>query len=129
MGMAGPSSNSQRPAVRAFKAVGGTPLFFRKAQGSRFWDADGRVFIDFVGSWGPLILGHAALVIVGIAIAAAVGLSRIYLRAHYWSDVAGGWGIGCGIFATLAAMVLVDESIRHNGGRREQEPPLAKAER
>ena len=75
------------------------------------------------------LVANAALVIVGIAIAAAVGLSRIYLRAHYWSDVAGGWGIGCGIFATLAAMVLVVEYIRHNGGRREQEPPLAKAER
>jgi membrane-associated phospholipid phosphatase len=75
------------------------------------------------------LVANATLVIVGIAIAAAVGLSRIYLRAHYWSDVAGGWGIGCGIFATLAAIVLVVEYIRQNGGQREQEPPLAKAER
>jgi membrane-associated phospholipid phosphatase len=75
------------------------------------------------------LVANATLVIVGIAIAAAVGLSRIYLRAHYWSDVAGGWGIGCGIFATLAAIALVVEYIRNNGGRREQEPPLAKAER
>jgi glutamate-1-semialdehyde 2,1-aminomutase len=45
--------------VRAFKAVGGAPLFIRKAEGSRLWDADGRGYIDYVGSWGPMILGHA----------------------------------------------------------------------
>jgi len=45
--------------VRAFKAVGGSPLFVARAEGSRFWDADGRPFIDYVGSWGPMILGHA----------------------------------------------------------------------
>jgi glutamate-1-semialdehyde 2,1-aminomutase len=45
--------------VRAFQAVGGTPLFIRKAEGSRIWDADGRSYIDYVGSWGPMILGHA----------------------------------------------------------------------
>ncbi len=45
--------------VRAFKAVGGTPPFMVKGQGSRIYDADGNEFIDFVGSWGPLILGHA----------------------------------------------------------------------
>lgn len=45
--------------VRAFKAVGGSPLFVARAEGARFWDADGRAFIDYVGSWGPMILGHA----------------------------------------------------------------------
>ena len=45
--------------VRAFNAVGGTPLFIESAQGSRFTDADDNEFLDFVGSWGPLILGHA----------------------------------------------------------------------
>ena len=45
--------------VRAFKAVGGTPPFIVKGQGSRIYDADGNEFIDYVGSWGPLILGHA----------------------------------------------------------------------
>jgi glutamate-1-semialdehyde 2,1-aminomutase len=45
--------------VRAFKAVGGTPLFIRKAEGARIWDADGKAYIDYVGSWGPMILGHA----------------------------------------------------------------------
>jgi glutamate-1-semialdehyde 2,1-aminomutase len=45
--------------VRAFRAVGGTPLFIRKAEGARVWDADGNAYIDYVGSWGPMILGHA----------------------------------------------------------------------
>jgi len=44
--------------VRAFRSVGGTPLFIERGDGSRIWDADGNEFIDFCGSWGPLILGH-----------------------------------------------------------------------
>src|SRR5512146_596162 len=46
--------------VRAFRAVGGEPPFLVKGEGSRVWDADGNEYIDYVGSWGPLILGHAA---------------------------------------------------------------------
>ncbi len=45
--------------VRAFKAVGGLPLFIAKAKGARIWDADGNSLIDYVLSWGPMILGHA----------------------------------------------------------------------
>lgn len=45
--------------VRAFKAVGGTPLFIRRAKGSRIWDEDGNSYVDYVCSWGPLILGAA----------------------------------------------------------------------
>jgi glutamate-1-semialdehyde 2,1-aminomutase len=45
--------------VRAFRGVGGTPLFIKKALGARVWDADGNEYIDYVGSWGPMILGHA----------------------------------------------------------------------
>ncbi len=44
--------------VRAFKSVGGTPLFIAKGDGCRIWDEDGNEFIDFCNSWGPLILGH-----------------------------------------------------------------------
>ena len=44
--------------VRAFKAVGGTPRFVQRAQGAWFWDADGKRYIDYIGSWGPMILGH-----------------------------------------------------------------------
>ncbi|QLG89201.1 glutamate-1-semialdehyde 2,1-aminomutase [Chitinibacter bivalviorum] len=45
--------------VRAFGSVGGTPRFFAKGEGAYVWDADGKKYIDYVGSWGPLILGHA----------------------------------------------------------------------
>jgi glutamate-1-semialdehyde 2,1-aminomutase len=45
--------------VRAFKAVGGTPVFIERGRGAYVWDADGNRYIDFLGSWGPLILGHA----------------------------------------------------------------------
>lgn len=44
--------------VRAFNGVGGTPIFFAKADGALVWDVDGNQYIDYVGSWGPMILGH-----------------------------------------------------------------------
>ncbi|MBX3653147.1 MAG: glutamate-1-semialdehyde 2,1-aminomutase [Ramlibacter sp.] len=44
--------------VRAFRAVGGTPRFVQRAEGAYFWDANGRRHIDYIGSWGPMILGH-----------------------------------------------------------------------
>ena len=50
--------------VRAFRAVGGAPPFISRGEGARLWDVDGRAYIDFVGSWGPLILGHAAPAVV-----------------------------------------------------------------
>src|SRR2546421_2805548 len=45
--------------VRAFRSVGGDPPFIVRGKGSRIWDADDNEYIDYVGSWGPLILGHA----------------------------------------------------------------------
>ncbi|MBN2247356.1 MAG: glutamate-1-semialdehyde 2,1-aminomutase [Coriobacteriia bacterium] len=50
--------------VRAFKSVGCDPLFYERAKGSRVWDADGNEYIDFVASWGPMILGHAPDVVL-----------------------------------------------------------------
>ncbi len=50
--------------VRAFKSVGIDPLFYERAKGSRVWDADGNEYIDFVASWGPMILGHAPDVVL-----------------------------------------------------------------
>jgi glutamate-1-semialdehyde 2,1-aminomutase len=62
--------------VRAFRAVGGSPLFVRSAQGATFIDLDGREYIDYVMSWGPLILGHAAANVVrAIQTAASRGTS------------------------------------------------------
>ena len=62
--------------VRAFKAVGGAPLFVARAEGARFWDEDGRAFVDYVGSWGPMILGHAhPAVVEAVRAATARGTS------------------------------------------------------
>ena len=45
--------------VRAFRAVGGQPFFVNRAKGARVWDVDGNEYLDYVGTWGPAILGHA----------------------------------------------------------------------
>lgn len=45
--------------VRAFRSVGGTPVFFKKGLGSKLWDVDGKEYIDYINSWGPMIVGHA----------------------------------------------------------------------
>ena len=63
-------------AVRAFRAVGGAPRFIQRAQGAWMWDVEGRRYIDYVGSWGPAIVGHAHPAVVGaVQSAAADGLS------------------------------------------------------
>lgn len=62
--------------VRAFKSVGGTPRFITRAAGARFWDADDKPYIDYIGSWGPAIVGHAhPEVIKAVQAAAERGLS------------------------------------------------------
>jgi glutamate-1-semialdehyde 2,1-aminomutase len=62
--------------VRAFKSVGGSPVFIRSAKGPFLFDADGREYIDFVLSWGPMILGHAhPAVVAAVQTAAEKGLS------------------------------------------------------
>jgi glutamate-1-semialdehyde 2,1-aminomutase len=62
--------------VRAFRAVGGTPLFLARGEGAHFEDADGRRYLDFVGSWGPLILGHARPeVLQAVTAAASCGMT------------------------------------------------------
>jgi len=69
------------------------------------------------------VVANAALMVATIVLVATVGLSRIYLRAHYWSDVAGGWGLGFGIFGLLTAIGLVVAYIRNNAGQRAPRPP------
>src|SRR3989440_3781348 len=62
--------------VRAFRGVGGTPLFIASASGATITDVDGRTYIDYVGSWGPMILGHAdAEVVAALRDALASGTS------------------------------------------------------
>ncbi len=61
--------------VRAFRSVGGTPLFFKRGQGAYVWDADDKRYIDYVGSWGPMIAGHChPEVVKAVQAAAANGL-------------------------------------------------------
>ncbi len=50
--------------VRAFRSVGGTPVFFKKGLGSKLWDVDGKEYIDYINSWGPMIVGHAHPVVI-----------------------------------------------------------------
>ncbi len=57
--------------VRAFRGVGGTPRFLARGQGCKVWDVDGKEYVDYVGSWGPLLLGHAHPAIVEAVRAAA----------------------------------------------------------
>jgi glutamate-1-semialdehyde 2,1-aminomutase len=62
--------------VRAFRAVGGTPIFFERAQGAYAWDVDGKCYIDYVQSWGPMVLGHAHPEVINAVIETAkFGLS------------------------------------------------------
>ncbi len=62
--------------VRAFRAVGGTPVFFARASGAHLWDADGARYIDYVGSWGPMLAGHGhPAVVKAVRAAAARALS------------------------------------------------------
>ncbi|MDH4060221.1 MAG: aminotransferase class III-fold pyridoxal phosphate-dependent enzyme, partial [Aquincola sp.] len=62
--------------VRAFRAVGGTPRFITRAQGAYLWDAEEKRYTDYIGSWGPMILGHGhPAVLDAVQRAAAEGLS------------------------------------------------------
>ena len=67
--------------VRAFKAVGGTPRFVKRAQGAYFWDANDQKYIDYIGSWGPMILGHGhPAVLDAVQKAALEGFSKSLAR-------------------------------------------------
>jgi len=78
--------------VRAFKSVGGTPRFFARASGPYVWDVDGNKYIDYVGSWGPMILGHAHPdVVKGVQQTAELGMS---------------FGAPCELEIDLAQMVI-----------------------
>jgi membrane protein DedA with SNARE-associated domain/membrane-associated phospholipid phosphatase len=60
------------------------------------------------------LASRTTLLLTAIVISAAIGLARIYLRAHFWSDVAGGWGLGYGIFGLVATVALIVAYLRHN---------------
>ena len=77
--------------VRAFRSVGGTPRFLKKALGARVWDADDKEYLDYVGSWGPAILGHADPLVVEAVRAAGsacrwrpLGASPLKMPRLWW---------------------------------------------
>ena len=83
--------------VRAFRAVGGHPPFVVRAEGAYLWDADGNRYMDFFGSWGPMILGHAFPPVVEAVQRRRRGARalarRMRLRAiwrSWWGGVSGG---------------------------------------
>lgn len=103
--------------VRAFKAVGGTPRFIARATGAQMWDADGNELIDYIGSWGPMILGHShprvqaairAVLEEGTSYGAPtereIRLAELVLRAYPGCDMAR--FVSSGTEATMSALRL-----------------------
>ncbi len=74
--------------VRAFRAVGGDPPFIVRGKGSRLWDADGNEYLDYIGSWGPMILGHAFPKVVEAIQAAAANSSSFGASTPAEADLA-----------------------------------------
>ena len=66
--------------VRAFRAVGGKPFFAVRAKGASVWDADENEYVDYVGTWGPAILGHAPQIVIDAVKNAAERLSAVQSR-------------------------------------------------
>ena len=87
--------------VRAFRSVGGEPRFVARAKGARLWDADGRAYLDFVGSWGPLVLGHAPRTVVDAITAAA------QRGTSYGAPTAQEVDLACAIAAAYPSMEMV----------------------
>jgi glutamate-1-semialdehyde 2,1-aminomutase len=87
--------------VRAFRGVGGEPFFVARGEGARLWDVDGRSYLDFVGSWGPLILGHAAPAVVEAVTEAA------HRGTSYGAPTAGEVELAELITAAVPSMELV----------------------
>ena len=73
--------------VRAFGAVGGTPPFLERASGAYLWDADGKRYIDYLGSWGPMVLGHTHPAVVEAVYNAGSSRYQHYDRLRCWTAV------------------------------------------
>ena len=117
--------------VRAFRAVGGTPRFFARAVGPHFWDADGRRYIDYMGSWGTAVVGHAhPQVVEAVREAAGRGLSygapteaeieMAELLAKLVPSMALVRLVSSGTEATMTALRLDRKSTRLNSSHSQQ---------
>jgi membrane-associated phospholipid phosphatase len=107
----------------ALVAVSGSSFPSGHAAYSTVWVAAAVVLARVV----PGIAKDATLIGGALVLAAAIGISRIYLGVHYWSDVAAGWGLGFGLFGAVAAVALVVSHIRHNGAAVGAAPPPARS--
>ena len=93
--------------VRAFRSVGGNPVVFDHVKGSKAWDVDGNEFIDYVGTWGPAILGHAD--------------DEVLSAIKETMDKGTSFGAPCALENELAKMVIdAVPSVEVRGGRRER---------
>jgi undecaprenyl-diphosphatase len=75
------------------------------------------VAVAVVLTRGRGLAGQAAIVMCSVVLAVVIGLTRVYLRAHYWSDVVGGWALGAAVFGLLATIALIVAYVRNNEGR------------
>ncbi len=114
--------------VRAFRAVGGTPLFFESARGAMLTDVDGKRYVDYVGSWGPMIVGHAHPKVVAAAKRAvergsSFGYGDLVVDMRAFPIMAAsGWPVVFDITDSLQ-----QPGGRVTGGRREFAATLARA--
>ena len=106
--------------VRAFKSVGGDPPFLVRGEGAYVWDADGNRYIDYVGSWGPLILGHAAPEVIEAIVAAARNGTSFGASTPMEGRAgrAGGRGVSRGGEGTLRQLRHRGDHVGHPPGAR-----------
>src|SRR5580700_8826195 len=113
--MSDPQSRALFERARAVRAVGGEPVFISRAAGARVYGADGAEYVDFIGSWGPAILGHAHPDVVrAVQEVAARGLSfgaPTELEVRFAETI-------CGLYPGIAKLVR----LQRDGGHHERHP-------
>ena len=103
--------------VRAFHGVGGDPIFIDRAAGAYFYDPDGNRYIDYVGSWGPMVLGHAHPEVIS-AVQKVVQKGLSFGAPHSHRDRDGQQGLRAGAFSGSGT----HGQLRHRG-HHERHPP------
>ena len=93
--------------VRAFKAVGGDPIFVKKAKGAYLYDEDGNKLIDYIASWGPLILGHAHEPVINAVIEKAKMVLHLVCRPRLKQNWLNWLFLWCLIWIKLDSSIVV----------------------